>query len=174
MGKKAWHLWSFAWMWVRGWVGVQQKIPTPKVGKFRGLLSILWHVWFLSVCFFVLSGALFYKHVPDEYWFETWLLVRSFLSFPPRLDGHISYFPLSTAKLFLVLMLLLEAWGHRCKRGRVEAQPQVETPFVSLLGNFPLLPPSPTRENAGFQMNPCMTKMKYVPPLTANFKSSAQ
>lgn len=36
-------------------------------------------------------------------------LDRIFLSFPPRLDGHISYFPLSTAKLFLVLMLLLEA-----------------------------------------------------------------
>lgn len=89
-------------------------------------------------------------------------------------DGHISYFPLSTAKLFLDLMLLLEAWGHRCMRGRVEAQPQVGILFVLLLGNFPLLPPTPTRENAGSQKNPCMTKMKYVPLLTAGFKSSAR
>lgn len=59
-------------------------------------------------------------------------------------------------------------------RGRVEAQAQAGTLFVPLLGNFPLLPPSPTRENAGFQKNPCMTKMKYVPPLTAGFKSSVQ
>lgn len=47
-GKKYWHLWSSAWVWVRCWAEVQQKIPTLKVGKSRGL-----HFYFVTLLFFI-------------------------------------------------------------------------------------------------------------------------
>lgn len=128
----------------------------PKVGKCRCLLF-----YFMTLLFFIcMLFLLFWSPllVACALWTLIWDMTSRLLSSlcPSQANGHISHFTLSTAKLFLALLLLLEGTQVHVWESRGTATSW--TIFVSLWEDFPLVPSSPTRENMGVWRKPLWQK----------------